>query len=173
MINLGKIILFFIMSVPAFAGLSVSVDKDTITRGERISFTVKITGEGQVRVPPFDQLCGYEIEGRMQERKDVYTNGKRAQELSLIYIFMPERSCVIDSFPVTINDIEVMSKTINISVEKMTIRKNEPFLVELKTDKTSVYVGEPFEMYVNFKFPMLKYSLRRWSIMFWLLLFRT
>lgn len=151
MINLGKIILVLIMSVPVFADLSVSVDNDTITRGERISFTVKITGKGEVRVPPFDQLCGYDIEGRMQERKDVYANGKRAQELSLIYTFMPERSCVIEPFPVTINDIEVMSKEISISVEKMTITKNEPFLVELKTNKSSVYVGEPFEMSVHFK----------------------
>lgn len=151
MINLGKKIFILIMSVPAFAGLSVSVDKDTIARGERVSFTVKLTGEGQVRVPPFDQLCGYDIEGRMQERKDVYANGKRAQELSLIYTFMPERSCVIESFPVTINDVEVISKEININVTKMKVTKNEPFFVDLKTDKTSVYVGEPFEMYVHFK----------------------
>ena len=137
--------------MPVFADLSVSVDQDTITRGERVTFTVKLTGEGQVRVPPFDQLCGYDIEGRMQERKDVFSNGKRAQELSLIYTFMPEKSCVIEPFAVSINDVEVMSKAVNINVEKMTISKNEPFLVSLKTDKKSVYVGEPFEMSVHFQ----------------------
>jgi|GEM_PF-6994330 len=148
--NLGKISLLLLINLSAFAGLNVSVNKENITRGERVSFTIKVTGEGQVRVPPFDQLCGYDIEGRMQSRKDVYANGKRAQELSLIYTFMPERSCVIEAFPVTINDLEVMSEAININVSKMTITKNEPFLVSLKTDKDFVYVGEPFEMSVEF-----------------------
>ena len=148
--NLGKIIVFLLISLSAFAQLNVSVDKQNITRGERVSFVIKITGQGQVRVPPFDQLCGYDIESKMQERKDVYSNGKRAQELSLIYTFMPERSCVVEAFPVTINDVEVMSEAINITVSKMTISKNEPFMVQLKTDKEFVYVGEPFEMSVAF-----------------------
>jgi len=148
--NLGKIIVLLLISLSAFAGLNVSVDKQNVTRGERVSFVIKITGKGKVRVPPFDQLCGYDIESKMQERKDVYANGKRAQELSLIYIFMPQRSCVIDPFPVTINDVEVMSEAINISVTKMTITKNEPFSVRLETNKDSVYVGEPFEMSVQF-----------------------
>ena len=149
--NLGKIILIFLMTLPAFAGLNVSVDRDSITRGERVSFTVKISGEGKVRVPPLDQLCGYEIEGRMQSRKDVFANGKREQELSLIYEFMPQRSCVIEAFPVTINDVEYMTEAINVTVSKMSISKNEPFMVDLKTDKISVYVGEPFEMNVHFQ----------------------
>lgn len=139
------------MALPAFAGISVSVDKDSITRGERVAFTLKLSGEGKVRVPPLDELCGYEIEGRMQSRKDVFANGKRAQELSLVYEFMPQRSCVIEAFPVSINDVEYMTEAINITVSKMSISTNEPFMVELKTDKISVYVGEPFEMRVHFK----------------------
>lgn len=149
--NLGKIILLFLISVPVFAGLSVGVDEDTVTQGETVTFTVKVTGEGQVRIPPFDELCGYTIEGKMQSRKDVISNGKRSQELSLIYEFMPQRSCVIESFPVTINDVEYMSEAINITVSKMMISKNNPFIVTLETDKSSVYVGEPFEMKVSFK----------------------
>jgi len=149
--NLGNIVVLLLISLSAFAQLNVSVDKNTITRGERVSFTIKITGEGKVRLPPFDQLCGYDIEGRMQERKDVYDNGKRAQELSLIYTFMPERTCVIEPFPVTINDVEVMSEPVTVTVSKMTISKNEPFLVSLMTEKDFVYVGEPFEMSVKFQ----------------------
>jgi len=148
--NLGKIMMLFLMAMPLFAGLSVSVDNDTITRGQRVTFTVKVTGSGEVRMPPLDTLCGYDIEGKMQSRKDVFSNGKRAQELSLIYEFMPQRSCVIEAFAVSINDVEYMTEAININVSKIAISKNDPFLVELKTDKNSVYVGEPFEMSVLF-----------------------
>ncbi|MDF1881130.1 BatD family protein [Sulfurimonas sp. MAG313] len=149
--NLGKIILLVLMSIPAFAGLSVSVDTDTITRGERVAFTLKLSGSGTVKVPPFDNLCGVEIESRMQSRKDVYSNGERAQELSLTYVIMPQKSCVIEPFSVSINDVATMTKAINITVSKMSIQKNETFNVTLETDKRFVYVGEPFEMLVTFK----------------------
>ena len=149
--NLGKTLFIFLWTLPAFADLSVSVDQDTISRGERVTMTVKITGEGKVRIPPFDTLCGSSIEGQMQSRKDVIANGRRSQELSLMYEFMPQQSCVIEAFPVSVNGVETMSQPINITVSKMKISKNEPFIVGLETDKTSVYVGEPFEMRVNFK----------------------
>ncbi len=149
--NLGKIILFFLTLLPLRADVNVSVDKERVTRGERIVFTLRITGEGEVRIPPFDELCGYGIEGKSQSRRDVFAKGKRAQEISLTYEFMPQRSCVIEAFPVSVNDVETMTKPINITVSKMSISKNEPFIVELETDKESVYVGEPFEMKVHFK----------------------
>ena len=149
--NLGKIILFFLMFSSLSADIKVSVDKDQVTRGERVTFTLSVTGAGELRVPPLDELCGTTIEGRMQSRKDVFSNGQRAQEIALMYEFMPEQSCVIEPFPVSVNGKEEMTEAINITVSKMSISKNEPFIVNLETDKTSVYVGEPFEMKVSFK----------------------
>jgi len=144
-------ILFFLMALPLVAELKVSVDKTQITRGETVRFTLSITGEGKVSVPPFDELCGYAIEGRMQSTKDIFSNGKRSQELSLIYEIMPQKSCVIESFPVSINGKTQTTEAINITVSKVAITKNAPFTVELKTEKRSVYVGQPFEMKVELK----------------------
>ncbi len=145
-------ILLFLISFPLWAEIKVSVDKEQITRGERVTLTLRVSGQGgEVKIPPFDELCGYTVEGRMQSRRDVFSNGKRVQEISLMYEFMPQRSCVIESFPVSINGKEEMTEPINITVSKVTISKNEPFIVELETDKTSVYVGEPFEMIVHLK----------------------
>jgi hypothetical protein len=149
--NLGSMILLFLMALPLMAELKVSVDKTQITRGETVRFTLSITGEGKVSVPPFDELCGYSIEGRMQSTKDIFSNGKRSQELSLIYEIMPQKSCVIESFPVTINGETQTTEPINITVSKVAITKNAPFTVELQTEKRSVYVGEPFEMKVELK----------------------
>jgi len=149
--NLGKIILFCLMLSSLSADIKVSVDKDQVTRGERVTFTLSITGEGEVRVPPLDELCGYTIESRMQSRKDVFSNGKRAQEMSLMYEFMPQRSCVIEPFAVSVNDKEEMTEAINITVSKMSISRDDPLIVELEADKSSVYVGEPFEMKVHLK----------------------
>lgn len=150
--NLGKIILLFLISFPLWAEIKVSVDKKQITRGERVTLTLRVSGQsGEVKVPPLDELCGYSVEGRMQSRRDVFSHGKRAQEISLMYEFMPQRSCVIESFPVTVNGKEEMTDPINITVSKMAISKNEPFIVELEADKRSVYVGEPFEMTVYLK----------------------
>jgi len=149
--TLGKIILFFMILSSVNAEVKVSVDRSEVTRGERVTFTLTVTGSGDVRVPPLDELCGYSIEGRMQSRKDVFSNGKRAQEMSLMYEIMPQRSCIIESFPVTVNDKEEMTEAINITVSKVAISMNEPLIVKMQTDKTSVYVGEPFEMKVNFQ----------------------
>ena len=144
-------ILFFLMALPLVAELKVSVDKTQITRGETVRFTLSVTGEGKVTIPPFDELCGYTIEGRMQSTKDIFSNGKRSQELSLIYEIMPQKSCVIESFPVSINGKTQTTEAINITVSKVAITKNAPFTVELKTEKRSVYLGQPFEMKVELK----------------------
>ncbi len=150
--NLGKTIILFLISFNLQADVKVSVDNDQITRGERVTMTLRVSGEGgEVKVPPFDELCGYSVEGRMQSSKTIITNGKRLQEISLMYDFMPQRSCVIDSFPVSINGVEEKTDPINITVSKMTISKTEALIVELETQKKSVYVGEPFEMKVLFK----------------------
>lgn len=148
--NLGKIILFISILSTLNADVKVSVDKDQITRGERVTFTLSVAGAGEVRIPPLDELCGYSIEGRMQSRKDVFANGQSTQELSLMYEFMPQKSCVIEPFTVTVNGKEEMTKAINITVSKMSISTNEPFMVTMQTNKASVYVGEPFEMKVDF-----------------------
>lgn len=149
--NLGKIILFFALSLPLLAEVKVSVDNDKVTRGENVTLTLSITGEGEVKIVPFDRLCGVDVQGRMQSRKEIFSNGKRAIELSLMYAFMPEKSCVIEPLSVSVGGKEHKTEPINITVSKMSISKNEPFIVKLDTDKKSVYVGEPFEMKVGFQ----------------------
>ncbi len=149
--NPGKLILLFLLVFPLWAQVKVSVDKEQLIRGERATFTLSITGEGKVQIPPFDELCGYSIENRMQSRKDVFSNGKRQQEISLSYTFMPLKSCVIEPFAVSINGKEQMTEAINITVSNISISRNEPFSVALETNKKSLYVGEPFEMSLFFK----------------------
>ncbi len=149
--NLGKIIILFIMVLPVYAGIQVSVDKTQITRGETVTFTLRINGSGKVRVPPLDQLCGFDIQRRGQRNQEVISNGVRQQELDLMYTIEPSKSCVIESFPVSINGKEFQTEPLNITVSKMSISKDDPFIIKLSTDKTSVYVGEPFEMMVDFK----------------------
>ena len=80
-----KVILLFLISFPLWAEIQVSVDKEQITRGERVTLTLRVSGQGgEVKIPPFDELCGYSVEGRMQSRRDVFSNGKRLQEISLM-----------------------------------------------------------------------------------------
>ncbi len=150
--NLGKTVLFFLLSLPLWAEVNVSVDKEQVTRGERVTLTLLISGEGRdVEVPELNEVCGVNIEGRMQSRKEIFANGKRIQERSLMYEFMPQRSCVIEPIAITVNGKEERTEPINITVSKVAISRNEPFVVELEAEKNSVYVGEPFEMKVNFK----------------------
>lgn len=149
--NLGKIIILFLIVTPLFSNVSVSVDKDTVSRGEEVVFILSIKGRGKVKVPPFDNICGYNLESQRQARRESYSNGEYSQELSLMYSFFPQKSCTIDSFPVSVNGEEFQTKEINITVTKAPIRGNEPFVVDLKTDKKSIYVGEPFEMKVFLK----------------------
>lgn len=149
--NLGSMILFFLMALPLMAELKVSVDKTQITRGESVYVTLSIKGGGKIELPPFEKLCGYQIEGQSQRSKDILSNGKRTQEIALTYEIMPQKSCVIESIPITINGKTQRTEPINITVSKVAITKNAPFTVELKTEKTSVYVGEPFEMKVALK----------------------
>lgn len=150
--NLGKTILFLLLSLSLWAEISVSVDKEQVTRGERVTLTLRIFGDGRdVEVPPLNEVCGVNIEGRMQSRKEIFSNGKRLQERSLMYEFMPQRSCVIEPIIITVNGKEEKTEPINITVSKVAISRNEPFIVELEAQKDSVYVGEPFEVKVNFK----------------------
>lgn len=149
--NLGSMILFFLMALPLMAEVNISVDKTQITRGERVYVTLSVEGGGNIELPPFEKLCGYQIEGQSQRSKDILSNGKRTQEIALTYEIMPQKSCVIESIPITINGETQRTEPINITVSKVAITKNAPFTVQLQTGKRSVYVGEPFEMKVELK----------------------
>lgn len=150
--NLGKIILIcFYSATLLFAEVNVSVDRDQVSRGERVTFTLRVAGTHAVDIPPVERLCGVDIEGRMQSQKTVISNGKRLQELSLDYTFMPSKSCVIEPFDVTVDGKIEQTRAIPIEVSKISIQKDDPFIVGLMTPKTSVYVGEPFEMRVDLK----------------------
>lgn len=149
--NLGRITGLLLLSFPLWGEVKVGVDKEQITRGERVTFTLSISGDGELRVPALDTLCGYSIEAQAQSRKDIISNNKRLQEISLSYTFMPLESCTIAPFAVTLNGKEEMTKAVPITVSKISITKNEVFAVSIETHKKSFYVGEPFEMGVLFK----------------------
>jgi len=149
--NLGKLIVCFLLPLSLMAEVKVSVDKSQVTPGEEVTFTLRVQGVGKVSVPPLDSICGVQVEGRAQRNQEVINNGERKQEIALMYTFRPAKSCIVESFAVTVNNEEFMTKPLNVKVSKMSITKNSPFIVTLKANKKSVYVGEPFEMDVAFK----------------------
>ncbi|MEA3374160.1 MAG: BatD family protein [Campylobacterota bacterium] len=149
--NLGKLlILLMIACLPAVAKLSITVDSQKVTLGESVTLKIHASGS-DVKAPALSRVCDSKITSSSQGTSIQSINGNFTKSYIFSYQFTPMRDCVIEPISMWIDGKEEQSEAITIDVVAMTITKDSPFILEMKTEKKSVYVGEPFKITVLFK----------------------
>jgi len=152
--NLGKLFLIVLLfSVRLFAdGVEASVDKQVIYRGDSVRYTISIEGSNPI-FPSIEQIAGYDIRSRSSSKSVNIINGNSKIVTSKTYIFYPTKSLNIPSFKVSIDGKEYKTDEIEIRVVKPTAsNQGGDFSVDIKIDKSDVYVGEPIKVDVNFRY---------------------
>ncbi|MBN2895097.1 MAG: BatD family protein [Campylobacterales bacterium] len=152
MINLGKFLYFWLFCavLAEASGVSAKVDRSSVVLGERVELHLQIEGE-EYEEPQLSKLCGSEILSTARRQNTQIINGTITRNQTLSYSFMPTKSCTIDPIAVKIDGKYASTDPIAITVTQMAITKDAPFILEMKSEKASVYVGEPFKIEVILK----------------------
>lgn len=148
--NLGKFVLLFFIAVPMYASLSVSVDSRKVTEGESVVLTIKARGETMDKLQ-LVSVCDEDITSSAAGTNITSINGSFSKENTYRYTFTPTQNCTIAPIEMTIDGKKEVSEPIDITVSKMVVTKDSPFILEMVSNTKDVRVGEPFEVVVRLK----------------------
>lgn len=142
--------LFFITTQILFAGVSASVDTQSVEEGELVTYFLQITGES-VKRPEITTICGSDIISTSSQTNMQIINSAVSKNYTLSYKFAPQKNCKIESFEVEVDGKKERTKEIEISVKAPSQTKDANFMLLLQSDKKELYVGEVFELTLLFK----------------------
>ena len=149
--NLGKILfLLLLISNAAVASVVSSVNYSSVSKGEMVIFSLKISGS-DVKRPIINTICDSDVISTSSQTSIEMLNGDYQKSYVLSYKFMPQKSCDIKPIDVEIDGKTETSKALKVEVKPMSQDKNADFLLTLSTQKQEFYVGEPFELTLLFK----------------------
>lgn len=150
---LGKLILLFFLSITAIlANVTTSVDKQKFYAGDSVTLTIKASGE-DVEFPTISSIGGFVVTGTSSSQQISIINGRTSKTKVMQYSFEPTKSTTIESFTLTVDNQTVQTKPIKIKMIEPTASKStDPLVLEMKTDKSSYYVGEPIVVSLYFKY---------------------
>lgn len=150
--NLGKIALLCIcFCASLFADASIRVDKMALYPGDTVTFTLSAEGS-DVTFPSIGSVDEFPILGTSSASSIQMINGNTTRNISRSYTFSPTHDVTIPSF-----SVKIAGKAYTTEPQKITVlmpqasKSGEPFVVELKADKKSAYVGEPIKLSMIFK----------------------
>jgi hypothetical protein len=150
--NLGKIALLCVCFYASlFADASIQVDKMALYPGDTVTFTLSAEGS-DVTFPSISSVDEFPILGTSSANSIQMINGNTTRNISRSYTFSPTHNVTIPAFTVTIAGKAYSTEPQKISVLTPKASKSgEPFVLELKADKKSAYVGEPIKLSMVFK----------------------
>ena len=138
------------------AGVEATVSNTEIVAGNMVQLKIKATG-GRAAFPNIREIGGSKVLGRHESQKNSFTyiNGEMKNERSTILVltFTVQKDTTIPSYAVNIDGTVYKTKPIDLKVVKTNVPatgKNSKFSLQLRTDKKSVVVGEPFLATVYF-----------------------
>lgn len=150
--HLGKILFLLLCTVQLFAAsVDLQVSAPAIYKGDSARFTIKASGD-DVKFPNITNIEGFAITGTANSSQTSIINGKVSKTVSKTYTFTPQKDVTIPSFTVSVDGKQHKTKAQKISVIKpQASKKGDPFVVELKLDKSRLKVGESTTLKILFK----------------------
>ncbi|MDD3451402.1 BatD family protein [Sulfurimonas sp.] len=144
------LLIFFITTQMLFAGVSASVDMQSVEEGEMVTYSLQIAGES-VKRPEIATICDSDVLSTSSQTNMQIINGSVSKNYTLNYKFAPQKSCKIESFEIEIDGKKERTKEIEISVKAPSQTKDANFMLLLHSDKKELYVSEAFELTLLFK----------------------
>ena len=149
--NLGKMLfLLILISNSIYASVVSSVNYKSVSKGEMVIFSLKISG-ADIQRPIINTICDSDVISTSSQTSIEILNGDYQRSYVLSYKFMPQKSCEIKAIDVEIDGKTETSKALKVEVKPISQDKNAEFVLNLFTEKKEFYVGEPFELTLEFK----------------------
>ncbi len=100
--NLGKIVLFLLLSINiAHANVKATLDATSVELGEMVTYSLHLSGEDITR-PNIQILCGEDVISTSSQTSIEMINGRISRNNILSYKFTPQKSCTIEPMEVEI-----------------------------------------------------------------------
>jgi len=153
-----RVLLTWLMMSMVVLGASVKLRLSSTEVVEGSPLEVQIIAEGKdIEFPDIQDIGGFPIEGSSISSKmeSTYINGKfSSKNLKTLHItFYPEMEMTIPSFTVKIAGKNYQTEPMKIRVVKPSeavAKSVDGYSLRIKSNKQSVYVGEPFIVTVDF-----------------------
>jgi len=148
---LGKIFLILILTISSFASVTATVTPQAIYKGDSVNFIISADG-GDIEFPQIEEIAGYPIIGTSSSQSVNIINGNMTKTISKTYSFRPDKSLTIPSFTIKADGKAYKTKELKVDVLKPTASTNgDPFVLEMKVNKTEAFVGEAIDLSISFK----------------------
>jgi len=148
---LGKIFLvLLLLEFALMADVKAQLDRTSIVQGQRVTYTLKISGE-DIQKPQISTLCGSDVIATASQTNIEMINGNYKKTYALLYTFMPEKSCMVKPIDVYIGSKKYTTQALHVEVKLAKNISDANFMLALSSDKKEVYVGEPFSVTLVFK----------------------
>ncbi len=142
--NLGKILFtLLLLQTAIYADVIASVDYNKVTIGETVTYSIKSTNANIDR-PLIDTICSTNVIATSSQTNIEMVNGGYTRTKIFNYKFMPRKSCTIQPISLSIDGKIQKTDAIEITVVPATQDKNADFVIELQSNTTDVFVGQPF-----------------------------
>jgi hypothetical protein len=130
---------FLLLASYAYSLVSVKVNKDNITLGESVQYTITAIG-GDVVFPDIVEVGEYQVEAVSTSQSINIINGSQTKRVSKTYRFTPSRDITIPIYSVNIDNKKQHTQPIKIKVSK--VSKERDFILDLVFDKKEAFVNE-------------------------------
>lgn len=147
----GRIFFILLISLNLYANAHLELDTPAIYKGDIATFTITADGK-KVEFPKISNINGYQIIGTSDSQSINMINGNVKETVSRSYSFIPDSNVTIPEFEVRVDSRIYTTKKAIISVLEPDISDDKAlFIVEMKTLKDSVMVGDSVKLDVVFK----------------------
>jgi len=149
---LGRLFLILFTSINLlWADVLVSVHPQAIYEGESANFVISVDGKN-IEFPKISKISGFRVIGTSSSQSMSMVNMDITRTTSKTYSFRPTKSITIPSFSVNADGKSYQTEELKLTVLKPVASKNgAPFVLEMKIDHNTVYVGEAIDLNIRFK----------------------
>ena len=152
--TLGSLLILILFTLNIFANVTAKLEPQALYKGEPTSLVITASGD-DVKFPDITEINGVPIEGVSTSQSINMVNTHITKSISKSYRFRPTSSMKIPSFEVEVDGKQFKTNELELKVVKPSASRNgEPFVLEQKVNKSDVYVGEPIDLEVKFKYKM-------------------
>jgi hypothetical protein len=144
--NLGRIVFLIIVSALSLsASVTAKVTPEILYSGDEATYSLSVVGE-KVTKPILKSICGSDVLATSSQTNITMVDFETKKSYIFSYKFAPQKSCTIEPVSVEVDGKHELSNSVTLTIKPATQNKNEDFLLQLKSAKKELFVGEPFDL---------------------------
>lgn len=145
---MGMIVL---LSIKLYAGsVEATVDEKEVILGDSVLFTITVVAQESDPLPEMDEIAGVKVDNIMRHKGSdfVYVDGKSVMEhtQTITFEFKPTKDITIPGLQIMVDGVVKTTNPIEVKVITLAEgekRRNKYFSIDVKLNKSEVYLGEP------------------------------